>query len=93
MPRYDKRTDGNQTDVVADLREKMFLVKTTSHIGWGFPDFIAQRNGKGAAVELKAEGKRKKLTPKEIEMREWLVAGGLKIIVAETVEEIEREFK
>lgn len=91
--RYNKRTDGNQSKLVKQLKERFFNVTVTSHLGWGFMDLIVVRNGKGKLVEVKDKGKMKNLTQKEIEMRDLLVKCGAKYVIAETVEDIEKSFK
>lgn len=88
--RYKRRKDLNQTEVIAELKRNGFEVKVTSHIGWGFPDFIIKKMAKQKAlmVELKSKGNQFNLTGEEIEMQSWLRRCGCQICTAESTEEI-----
>ncbi len=91
--RYAKRIDENQKQIVSELRSYGFIVNITSHIGNGFPDILIAKDRKALGVEIKVKGKRKDLTDDEITMMTWWVELGMKYVVAETTEEILKEWK
>jgi hypothetical protein len=93
MPRYNKRTDDNQKQIVSELRSFGYTVKDTSKMGWGFADILVAKDRRAIAVEIKTKGKRGRVTDKEIELRVWLEQLGMKYIVAESTEEILKAFK
>ena len=94
MSRYKRRTDINQLNEIKKLINKGFVVKITSQIGWGFPDFIVKKIGKHKAlmVELKSKGNVFNLTEAEIEMQSLLRNCGCQITTAESAEEIEKTY-
>ena len=47
---YNKRVDKNQQEIVAEFRRLGFSVYITSHVGAGFPDLMAGKNGKTILV-------------------------------------------
>ena len=55
MTRYAKRTDANQSDVVAELRDILpeATVKVMSGAGAGFPDLAIGWKGRNFLFELK----------------------------------------
>ena len=82
------RTDGNQTQVVADLRKMGVSVLIISSIGDGAPDLVCALDGHTIMVELKDPAQpqsKRKLTDDESTFREtW---DGI-VITATTTEEI-----
>jgi hypothetical protein len=90
MSKYKRRTDTNQLEEIKKLINKGYIVKVTSQIGWGFPDFIVKKIGKPKAlmVELKSKGNVFNLTEAEIEMQSLLRNCGCQITTAESAEEI-----
>lgn len=66
------RTDGNQTEIVADLRKLGVTVFPTHTVGSGFPDLVCGWRGNNFLFEVKDPAKpesKRKLTPDEEEFR------------------------
>ena len=55
--KYTGRTDTNQKDIVATLREMGCSVTPTHAIGKGFPDLTIGYKGKNILMEVKMMGK------------------------------------
>jgi hypothetical protein len=61
---WAKRVDANQPAIVAELRKHGFGVRTNHD------DILVAKNGITLQVEIKAEGKRKRLRPSQVELKE-----------------------
>ena len=61
-----KRSDGNQPEIVANLRSIGCTVQDVHSLGHGFPDILVGYHGKNFLFEIKAPGG--KITPDE---KEW----------------------
>jgi len=48
-----KRTDGNQKDIVSELRKLGISVAVTSALGNGFPDIVCGHRGRNYLFEIK----------------------------------------
>jgi len=64
------RSDKNQAEIVALLRQVGILVAVTSQVGNGFPDIVVGFQGKVYLIELKSPGELDNLTPAEESFRE-----------------------
>lgn len=90
MPKHSKygRVDGNQKQVVQNLRKCGYSVLILSNVGKGCPDLLVGCNGLNVLVELKDPAQppsKKVLTPDEVEFFDtWKGVA----IVAESAEEI-----
>lgn len=74
--RLRARIDGNQNEIVAQLRELGCSVAITSQLGKGFPDLVVGFKGKNYLLEIKDPSKplsQRKLTKDEIRFSyKWL---------------------
>lgn len=52
-PRTAARTDGNQKEIVAELRKRGCVVATTHALGKGFPDIVVGYHGRNYLFEIK----------------------------------------
>lgn len=82
------KSDGNQKQIVRELRTLGFTVRHTHTIGQGFPDLVVGRNGITLLVEVKRDGE--KLTPQE---REFFEAWRGAAIVASDAEQVIAAFE
>ena len=67
------RTDGNQQQLVKELRDIGCSVAVTSMLGKGFPDIVVGYRGKNYLIEIKDPDKppsQRKLTPDEVKFQE-----------------------
>lgn len=55
MSKYAKRTDINQSGIVAALRKAGCVVVDASRMGGGFPDLIVGKGGVNILLEVKTE--------------------------------------
>jgi Holliday junction resolvase len=85
--RRKARIDGNQKQVVRELRAMGYSVRHTHQIGKGFPDIVIGRNGKTLLVEIKMEGEG--LTNDEVEFFEIWKGGA---IIGYNAEQIDKDF-
>jgi len=66
--RWAARTDGNQSDLIKELRKIGADVADTSRLGGGFPDLVVGYRGTNYLIEVKDPKQKpsdRKLTPKE----------------------------
>ena len=64
------RVDNNQSQIITTLRTIPGLsVANTSQLGDGFPDMVVGYEGFDFLFEIKDTGKRRDLTPKEIDFQ------------------------
>jgi len=68
---YNKRVDKNQQEIVAEFRRLGFSVYITSHVGAGFPDLMAGKNGKTILIEIKSSESAKWTTSQLEFMSKW----------------------
>ncbi len=86
-PRHP-RTDGNQASMVAILRSLGFVVWLTDSIGGDVLDLVVFKDGQTRVVEVKRPGRRHTLTPNEHASIRALAAVDVKVIVAETWQDV-----
>lgn len=68
--RRARRTDGNQAEIVAALREAGRFVEVLSDVGRGVPDLLVAWSGRSLLMEVKMP--KEKLTPDQIDWhRRW----------------------
>ena len=83
-PRTAARTDGNQKEVVAELRKRGCVVAHTHMVGKGFPDIVVGYNGRNYLFEIKDPAKppsKRRLTKDEEEwFAIWLQEGQVAVI-------------
>ena len=68
MPRWDARTDANQSEIVAALRAVGASVVVLSRVGQGCADLSAGFRGSNYFLEVKTDNG--KLTPAELEFQQ-----------------------
>lgn len=85
--RFAKKVDQNQAEIVLALRKIGIRVYVSSGAGSGLPDLVCFHQGRIHALEIKAKGKRKRLTPAQVDFHSLASSGGYLIPVVETVEE------
>jgi len=95
MPKHAKygRVDGNQKQVVQNLRKCGYSVLILSNVGKGCPDLLVGHNGLNLLVELKDPDQppsKRVLTTDEVKFFETWRG---KAIVAENLEDIIKEIE
>lgn len=87
-----KRTDQNQNEIVAGLRNLGFDVFVASNVGGGFPDLVVGCRGRTLLLEVKQPGQAHRLTPAEaIFHSEWRGQVDVVTTLDEALAVIERE--
>jgi hypothetical protein len=82
---FRKRSDNNQAEIVKAARKIGAFVIILSAVGGGCPDILIGFRGVNFLFEIKDKGKRKRLTPAQVEFHQ-LYPG--KVYVIETAEEM-----
>lgn len=84
------RTDRNHAEIADALRAVGWDVTNTAHVGYGFPDMIANKPDRIAFIEVKDGNKApsaRVLTDQEVQMHGWLKKAGIEVKVLTSVEE------
>lgn len=82
--RFAKKVDQTQAEIVLALRKVGVRVFVSSGAGSGMPDLICWYRGLCMPIEVKAIGKRKRLTPAQVDFHSLASSGGYLIPVVET---------
>ncbi len=80
---YARKVDANQAQIVAELRQRGYLVKDLRKAGDGVPDLLVCRPG-GPLYALEIKTKTGKLTPKQA----GLIGMGWRILICRSAEEV-----
>ncbi len=95
MPKHACKVDNNQKELVQRLRDWGCSVQPLHAVGAGVPDLLAaypwsyqgRERSHTFLVEVKAEGRKPRLTPKQVQ---WHGAWQGRILIARTVDDIDR---
>jgi len=87
------KTDANQPEIVAELRQLGAVVWITASLGGSILDLIVFWRGSAIPVEIKMPGKREELTDGEREGIRQLAAVGVEAVVATCAEDVVAAFK